>query len=100
MKKDFWLGIQEDLFHQKGYAKIFAFLWCFSVIFKLAPRSSSLRYLLPLILNVPSLFLVTTVLIVGRKERRGKKGAKWVIIWFCLLFVTTTYSLYEIITLW
>ncbi len=98
--KTFWLNMQNDILHGKGYTKIwFVLLILAATIVRGSGRSSPFWYLCPMIVIAFGLFFVTAVLIAGRGERTSK-DTKRLAVYFCVLLVITGFYLWRIITLW
>ena len=87
--KTFWLNMQNDILHGKGYTKIWFVFWLLAVTIRPGVRRSSPFWsLCPMIVNAFGLFFVTAVLIAGRGERTSKDTKK-LAVYFCVLLVIT-----------
>ncbi|WP_085831926.1 hypothetical protein [Clostridium merdae] len=97
MKKEYWLGIQNEILEEKGIYKLwfFIFIVCFAI--RGDPRYGAVfYYLLPLAFSILSLVFLAVIWHVCKKERSPKQNRE-ILSYIIMFLIGAGISIYGIL---
>lgn len=97
MKKEYWLGIQNEILEGKGISKLWflLFIICFTV--RGDPRYGAVFfYLLPLAFSILSLGFLAVIWYVCKQERSPKQSRE-ILSYIILFLIGAAFSLFRML---